>query len=63
MTNYILVESFHRANVQNRLYYVMEESDLDTLKSEEKLTFGDRAYAVKEKSYHVYGNDDTWYDM
>jgi len=27
-TDYILVESFNRANTQHRLYYAMEESNL-----------------------------------
>lgn len=61
--NYVLAQSFNRANIQNRLWYVMEEADLDTLKTEEKMLFGDRAYAITEKSYWIMGNDDTWYEM
>lgn len=63
MDNYVLVQSFNRANIQNRLWYVMGESDLDTLKINEKVAFGDKAYAITEKSFHIMGNDNTWYDM
>lgn len=61
--NYVLAQSFNRANIQNRLWYVMEDEDLDTLKEEEKIAFGDRAYVIKEKTYYIMGNDDTWYEM
>lgn len=61
--NYVLAQSFNRANVQDRLWYVMEESDLDTLKDEQTILFGDKAYAIKEKTFHIMGNDDTWYEM
>ena len=63
MDNYVLVQSFNRANVQDRLWYVMGESDLDTLKVNEKVVFGDKAYAITEKSFHIMRNDNTWYDM
>ena len=63
MKNYILAQSFNRANVQDRLWYVMESSDLDTLKSDEKILFGDKAYVIKAKTFHIMGNDNTWYDM
>ena len=63
MKNYILAQSFNRANVQDRLWYVMDSSDLDTLKSDEKILFGDKAYVIKAKTFHIMGNDNTWYDM
>ena len=63
MKNYILAQSFNRANVQDRLWYVMEAADLNTLKSNEKIAFGDKAYVIKAKTFHIMGNDNTWYDM
>ena len=60
---YVLVESFGRANIQNRLWYVMEEDDLTTLASEQSIAFGDRAYAITEKTTYVYGSDSSWYEM
>lgn len=63
MKNYVLAQSYNRANVQDRLWYVMEASDLDTLKTNEKVQFGDKAYVIKAKSFHIMGNDNTWYDM
>ena len=63
MKNYVLAQSFNRANVQDRLWYVMEAADLSTLKANEKISFGDKAYVIKAKSFHIMGNDNTWYDM
>lgn len=63
MDNYVLVESFHRANVQNRLWYVMEESDLATLRENETLLFGDRVYLIKNAEYGVVGSDNKIYSM
>ena len=61
--NYVLAQSFNRANVQDRLWYVMDESDLDTLKTEEKLAFGDKAYVIKTKALYIIGNDGEFYEM
>ena len=61
--NYVLVESFHRANVQDRIWYCMQTSDLATLKSDQSLQFGDKVYIIKEKKVVILGNDDEWYDM
>lgn len=63
MDNYILAQSYNRANIQDRLWYAMEASDLDTLKANEKVIFGDKAYVIKEKKFYVMGNDDTFYEM
>ena len=41
--NYILAQSFNKANVQDRLWYVMDDTDLDTLAEQEKVAFGDKA--------------------
>lgn len=61
--NYVLVESFHKANVQDRLWYCMDTSDLNTLKTEQSLKFGDKVYVIKAKKVVILGNDDNWYDM
>ncbi len=58
MDNYVLVESFGRSNVQHRLWYTMEETDLSEIKAQ----FGDRAYVIKEGATYYMGNDDNWYD-
>ena len=63
MDNYILAQSYNRANIQDRLWYVMEASDLDTLKANEKVMFGDKAYVIKAKAFYVMGNDNTFYEM
>ena len=60
---YVLAQSFNRANVQDRLWYVMETSHLDTLKANEKISFGDKAYVIKAKTFHIMGNDNQWYEM
>lgn len=61
--NYILAQSFNKANVQDRLWYVMDESDLDTLIANEKIAFGDKAYVIKTKGFYICGNDNEWYEM
>lgn len=63
MENYTLAQSFNRANIQDRLWYVMDTSDLDTLKANEKILFGDKAYVIKTKAVYIMGNDDTFYAM
>lgn len=63
MENYILAQSFNRANVQDRLWYVMDTGDLDTLLANEKIGFGDKAYVIKAGGFYVCGNDQTWYSM
>lgn len=60
---YVLAQSFNRANVQDRLWYVMETSDLDILKANEKILFGDKAYVIKTKTAVIMGNDGEFYDM
>lgn len=63
MDNYILAQSYNKANVQDRLWYVMDDADLTTLKTNEKIFFGDKAYVIKKKSFYIFGNDQTWYVM
>lgn len=63
MDNYVLAQSFNRANVQDRLWYAMEASDLNVLKTNEKISFGDKAYIIKAKTFHIMGNDNQWYEM
>lgn len=63
MKNYVLAQSFNRANVQDRLWYVMTESDLSTLVSEQKVEFGDKVYIITDAAFKIRGNDNQWYDM
>lgn len=63
MSNYILANSFGSANIADKTWYVMEATDLVTLASEQNVQFGDKAYVIKDKTFHIYGNDDTWYEM
>lgn len=61
--NYILAQSFNRANIQDRLWYVMEATDLAAVKANETILFGDKAYVIKTKAVYIMGNDNTWYEM
>lgn len=61
--NYTLAQSFNRANIQDRLWYVMDATDLSALKANETVIFGDKVYVIKTKSVYIMGNDDTFYPM
>ena len=61
--NYILAQSFNRANIQDRLWYVMDTADLDDLKQNENVLFGDKAYIIKTKAVYIMGNDNIFYEM
>lgn len=63
MDNYILAQSYNRANIQDRLWYVMTAEDLATLLSNEKINFGDKAYIITDKKFYICGNDQQWYEM
>ena len=51
------------ANIPNQLYYVMDTTDLDTLKKNEPVTFGTKALVLKRKTLRVMGNDNEWYEI
>ena len=63
MANYILANEFGRSNIPDQLYYVMDTTDLDTLKENEPVTFGAKALVLKTKSLMVMGNDNKWYEI
>lgn len=63
MANYILAQSWARANIQDRLWYVMNDSDKDTLKENETIVFGDKCYVIKTQKVFIMGNDNSWYEM
>lgn len=70
MANYVLAESFYRANIQARLWYVQgtegganDTADLDALSAAEHIQFGDRAYVITSKKYYIMGNNGKWYEM
>lgn len=61
--NYTLAQSFNRANIQDRLWYVMEEDDKAVLKANESVIFGDKVYVIKTKAVYIMGNDNEFYPM
>ena len=63
MKDYILAQSFNRANTQDRVWYAMDTNALDAMKSDEKIAFGDKVYVIKAKKFYIMGNDNTWYEM
>ena len=63
MDNYVLAQSWARANVQDRMYYCMNDDDKDVLASKENVAFGDKCYVITTKQLYIRGNDDTWYEM
>lgn len=58
MEKYVLVESFGRSNIQNRLWYVMSINDIWSINAQ----FGDRAYVITEGTTFYMGNNNSWYD-
>lgn len=63
MDNYILAQSWNKSNVQDRLWYCMDEADKATLLANEKIAFGDKVYIIKTQKTYICGNDSKWYDM
>lgn len=61
--NYVLAQSYNKANVQDRLWYVMTQNDLATLLLKEKVGFGDKAYVITSREFYICGNDQQWYVM
>lgn len=62
MDNYILAANWNKSNIQDRLWYCMEEIDKDTMLLEEKNSFGDKVYVIKTKTTYICGNDNTWHE-
>lgn len=63
MKNYILAQSFNRANMQDSLWYCMDEADKDILTTEEVIVFGDKVWIIKTHTLYIMGNDGIWYEM
>ena len=63
MDNYILATNWNKSNIQDRLWYCMEETDKDIMLLEEKISFGDKVYVIKTKMTYICGNNNTWYEM
>lgn len=61
--NYVLAQSFNRANVQDRIWYAMTSSDINDILANEKVEFGDKVYIIEDKAFKICGNDNQWYDM
>lgn len=63
MDNYILAQSWARANVQDRLWYCMTDADKTSLAQNENIAFGDKVYIISTKQIFIMGNDGKWYEM
>ena len=63
MDNYILAQSWARANVQDQLWYCMTDDDKTTLAQNENIAFGDKVYIISTKRVFIMGNDGIWYEM
>ena len=63
MENYVLAQSWNKANLQDRLWYCMEDADKTNLALVEKIAFGDKVWVIKTKMLYIMGNDNTWYEM
>ena len=63
MDNYVLAQSWARANVQDRLWYCMTDADKTVLAQNENSAFGDKVYIVSTKQIFIIGNDGIWYEM
>lgn len=63
MNNYVLAQSWAQANIQDRVWYCMEETDKYTLLEEQKILFGDKCYVIKSQKAYIMGNDNTWYSI
>ena len=63
MDNYILAQSWARANVQDRLWYCMEDPDKSALAQDQNIGFSDKAYIISTKQVFIMGNDGKWYEM
>lgn len=63
MDNYVLAQSWARANVQDRLWYCMTDADKTTLAQNENIAFGDKVYIISTKKIFIMGNDGIWYEM
>lgn len=58
---YVLAEAYGRANIQNALYYVMEEEDKAILLGSEHCCFGDKVYIIDTGNTYILGNDGKWH--
>ena len=63
MDNYVLAQSWARANVQDRLWYCMADADKTALAQNENIAFGDKVYVISTKQIFIMGNDGKWYEM
>lgn len=63
MDNYVLAQSWARANVPDRLWYCMTDADKSVLAQNENIAFGDKVYIISTKQNFIMGNDGKWYKM
>lgn len=61
MPNYVLAQESNRANIPDRLWYAMEETDLEDIAANENIATGDRVYVIKQGKTYIFGEDSEWY--
>lgn len=62
MANYVLAQSWARANTQDRLWYVETMEDFADFIENENVSFGDKAYIMSEAVFLICGSEG-WYSM
>lgn len=61
MPNYVLAQESNRANIPDRLWYAMEETDLEDIAANENIATGDKVYVIKQGKTYIFGEDSEWY--
>lgn len=61
MPNYVLAQESSRANIPDRLWYAMEETDLEDIAANENIATGDKVYVIKQGKTYIFGEDSEWY--
>ena len=54
MDNYVLAQSWARANVQDRLWYCMTDADKTALAQNENIAFGDKVYIITQSKFLLW---------
>lgn len=54
MDNYVLAQSWARANVQDRLWYCMTDADKTALAQNENIAFGDKVYIIPQSKFLLW---------
>lgn len=60
MANYVLAQSWARANVQDRLWYIEDAEAWEEFMLNEEPKFGDKVYSMFEGKFYIRGSEG-WY--